>query len=426
MQGQSSFGRRGATLAAPASPVRAAPARAFLAPDSFAPDSSAPNSFAFANDFAAADAAADEDTPFSRAPFATIIILVFLAGLFLLQMTDQPMAKPGVIALKSLIHLGAVSRDFIFKDGQVWRLLTAGWLHASASHFIGNAIALVMVGLLLEPIIGWRWFAAVYTLGGIGGALGSILLNEKSIVSVGASGAIMAVMACAGAISLHPASEGRRMYIWRLCAFAGVPALMPTSSSSHVDYSAHMGGAIVGVLIGFALISAWDHARRRPPLEGRVATTGAVIGFLGVCAVATAAVLPPAKLHHMAVTPGLVPPDQWPTPATEAEAQQQANELYASYPDDPRVLHMQAAGASQRGAFSEAERDLQTALASPLLHAPEIRAGEEQRMRILLIGVQLKQNEIDAARQSARPLCPVQASLEARLQEGLKALKACD
>ena len=178
MQGQVTFGRRGATPRA-AAPIPAAP----LA------------------DVRAKDAASEEDSPPIRAPFATVTILVFLGLLFLLQLADQPMAKPGVFALTSLMHLGAVSRDFVLVDGQAWRLLTAGWLHASVSHFIGNAVTLVMIGLLLEPIIGWRWFAAVYTVGGIAGALGSIALNERSIVSVGASGAIMAVMACAAAMA---------------------------------------------------------------------------------------------------------------------------------------------------------------------------------------------------------------------------------
>jgi rhomboid protease GluP len=403
MQGQATFGRKGATAAAPAFPVRAAPATEFVAPD-------------IVRD--------DDDAPLSRVPFATIVILIFLALLFLLQMTDQPMAKPGVIALKSLMHLGAVSRDFILKDGQVWRLLTAPWLHASASHFIGNAVALLLIGLLLEPIIGWRWFAAVYTLGGIGGALGSIFLNEKSVVSVGASGAIMAVMACAAVMSLHPASEGRRFFIWRMCAFSGIPALLPTSSASHVDYSAHMGGAIAGVLFGCALLSAWDHGRRRPPQGERVATIGAAIGFMGVCAVALAAVLPPAKLHQLQVTAGLVPPDQW--PSNEDDAMQRAGDLLATYPEDPRLLRLAAAVAHRNRAYAEAERDLQAGLASPLLHAPEIQPGLDQRLRLLLIGLQLEQHEIDAARQSAQPLCPIQATLDSRTQQGLKVLKACD
>jgi rhomboid protease GluP len=400
MQGGVSFGRRGSSPA-PA-PVRPAPAADFLAPG---------------------PVPADDDAPLSRVPFATLTILVFLALIFLLELTDKPTARPGVVALGSLMHLGAVSRDFVLMDGQAWRLLTAPWLHASASHFFGNAVALVLIGIVLEPIIGWRWFAAAYTFGGIGGALGSIALNEKSIVSVGASGAIMAVMACAAAMSLHPAAVGRRGRIWRLCAISGIPALLPTSSSSHVDYSAHAGGAIAGFIVGYVLLVAWQTGKRRPPLEGLVATTGAVIGFLGLSAVAAAAVLPPARLH-LQVTQGLIPPDQM--PATDEEGVKRAVELEATYPDDPRAHALAARMWEKNGGDGAAEQELRKGLASPLLHAPEIPAGLEQDMRIMLVGVQLKQKEVYEATRSAEPLCPGLTTLDPRVQDVLKRLKACD
>jgi rhomboid protease GluP len=404
MQGQATFGRKGAAPG-PAAPVRVAPVMS-------APALSAP----------AEDIVPDDDVPMSRMPFATLTILAFLAVLFVLEMADAPMAKPGVIALASRMHLGAVSRDFVLRDGQVWRLLTAGWLHANAVHFIDNAVALVLIGLVLEPIIGWRWFAAVYTLGGIGGALGSIFLNQTSIVSVGASGAIMAVMACAAVMGFHPESTGRQWRIWRFCAFTGIPALVP-HAGSNTDYSAHMGGAITGAVVGFALLAAWNHQRRRPPLEGLVATTGAVVGFLGVCAVAAAAVLPPAKLH-LQVTAGLIPPDQ--LPASNDEGVQRWTELVSTYPQDPRAHAFAALAWHKTGGYSEEEQEAQKGLASPLLHAPEIQASLEPHLRLELVAAQFKQGKIEAGRRNAVLLCPGRASLEPREQQAFDKLKVCD
>ncbi|MGZ5965104.1 MAG: rhomboid family intramembrane serine protease [Caulobacteraceae bacterium] len=398
MQGQVTFGRRGAAQGSPP-PATAVPIKS--APDIAPPD----------------------EVPVSRAPFATVIILAFLALIFLLEMADKPMADPGVIGLASLVHFGAVSRDFGLQDGQVWRLLTAPWLHLNASHFAGNAVALVLIGLLLEPIIGWRWFAAVYTLGGIGGALGSIALNAHSTVSVGASGAILAVIGCAAAMSLHPASAERRFRIWRMCALTGLPALIPSSGPSHTDYSAHMGGAIVGFVIGFGLLVAWKRDRLRPPLEGLVATAGAVVGFMGVSAVAVAAVLPPSKAH-VQVTAGLIPPEEF--PSSEDESVKRSGELLASYPQDPRAHALAARMWAKAGADSEAEREVQTALASPLMHAPEIPADLEQDLRIMLLGEQLKQQETYAAQRTAESLCPSATSLDSRVQEALRRLKACE
>jgi rhomboid protease GluP len=224
-------------------------------------------------------------------------------------------------------------------------------------------------------------------------------------------------------MSFHPAAAGRRLRIWRLCAVSGIPALLPTSSASHVDYSAHAGGAIAGFVIGYLLLSAWRPERRRPPLEKLVATTGAVVGFLGVCAVAAAAVLPAPKLH-LQVTQGLIPPDE--LPASNAEGESRWNELLSAYPQDPRARAVAATVWARTGGDSQAERELQTGLASPLLHAPEIPADLEQRMRIMLVGVQAKQGELYAARRSAEPLCPDQAGLDPRVQKALKQLEACD
>jgi rhomboid protease GluP len=402
MQGQVTFGRKRAALEPAPAALRTAPTPLFPVEE----------------------AAPREESPVNSMPFATITILVFLALLFVLELTDKPTARPGAVDLASLIHLGAVSRDFVLGHGQVWRLLTAPWLHLDLAHIIGNGIALVVIGFLLEPIIGWRWFAAVYTLGGIGGALGSIFLKEGSIVSVGASGAILAVIACAGVMSMHPASVDRRMRIWRMCAFTGVPALIP-HAGSRTDYSAHAGGAMVGLMVGWVLLNAWDHERRRPPLEGPVATTGTVIGFLGVVAVAVAALLPPSQLHAQ-TTAGLVPPDEQPSTGANAEGEKRWSDLEVSYPQDPRTHVAAAAQLVKNAEYSKAEGELQTALASPLLHAPELQPVLEQRMRIALVGVQLKQNEVSEARQSAKPLCPSMASFDPKLQDGLKALKACD
>ena len=52
-----------------------------------------------------------------------------------------------------LINDGAVSRPEI-ADGEIWRLLTAGFLHAELVHLLFNAFALYVLGSLLEPAVG--------------------------------------------------------------------------------------------------------------------------------------------------------------------------------------------------------------------------------------------------------------------------------
>jgi rhomboid protease GluP len=400
MQGQVGFGRRGA-----------------------APGPAAAATAGSAAGIPASDVAPEEDRPFGRTPWATFVILILLGLAFLLEVTDGPGVKASAVGLPTLLHLGAVSRDLVVKDGQVWRLLTAPWLHGGADHILGNGVALVLIGLLLEPIIGWRWLAAVYAVGGVAGSLGSVALNERSLDSVGASGAIMALMACAATVALHSASAGRRKRIWFRSALSGVPALMPMSAASHIDYGAHVGGAILGFVAGYLLLITWDGHRRRPPLQAPATVAALAISVAGLLALGVAAAVPPTPLPNHG-TAGLIPPDQM--PASADERLRRASEYVATYPQDPRGHAFMAVVWSRSGGDSEAELELQKALASPLLHAPEIPQDMERQMRIMLIGEQLKQKEFYAARQSAAALCPTMASLDPRLQEAMKQLKACD
>ena len=392
------FGRRGAT---------AAPAPAFTTyrPE-IAPETAAP----------------EEDRAFGRIPWATLAILLLIAAAFALELTDSPGARASAISAQAQLHLGAVSRDLVFKDGQVWRLLTAPWLHAGTSHIVGKAIALGVIGLLLEPIIGWRWLSAVYALGGLAGSLGSVALNERSVMSVGASGAIMAVMACAAIVAMHPSSAGRRGYIWRMCLLSGVPALLPSSTGSHIDYSDHLGGAVLGFLAGWVLLVTWNGSRLRPPFQRFAGAAAIVVGLAGLGALGVAAALPPARIaNHSAA--GLIPLDQM--PASAAEGVQRANDYLADYPDDPRSHVFMAMAWAKRGGPSEAEAELQKALASPLLQSPDLPPQTASAVRLELIVLQVRQREIAAARTTAEPLCPRFDTLEPNVRVLLQRLRAC-
>ena len=398
MRGQVSFGRRGAA-SGPAAMVSAGPN---LLVEPIAPQ---------------------EDRAFGRVPWATLTILALLGVAFLLELTDAPGNQAKAINLATLIHLGGVGRELVIQDGQVWRLLTAPWLHGGTAHITGNAVALLMFGILLEPIIGWRWLTAVYTLGGLAGSIASISLHEGFVVSVGASGAIVALMGCAAMVSFHPASYDRRKQIWRMCLIGGVPALLPMSASNHVDYSAHTGGAFLGILAGCFLVLAWNGRKARPPLQGAAMAVGLALGLVGLGALGVAAALPPAKLANLG-TPGLIPVDQLSLPTEER--MRRAGELVSDYPDDPRGHALMAVVWAKRGGAGAAELELQKALASPLLHAPEIPPDLERQMRVMLLGNQIGQKEFDAARQTAASLCPAAASLDPSVQQALTAMRACN
>jgi hypothetical protein len=100
-------------------------------------------------------------------------------------------------------------------------------------------------------------------------------------------------------------------------------------------------------------------------------------------------------------------------------------ELSTAYPQDPRLRSLTAMMLAGNGHADEAELELETGLKSPLLHAPGLPADLEQRLRIMLIDLQISQQEIEAAKRSAGPLCPGLATLDATTRKTLGQLSAC-
>ena len=78
-------------------------------------------------------------------------------------------------------------------DGEYWRLVTAGFLHAGFFHLLFNMLSLYILGGLLEPAVGRLRFGLIYFVSLLAGSFGALLLEPTS-PTVGASGAIFGLM----------------------------------------------------------------------------------------------------------------------------------------------------------------------------------------------------------------------------------------
>ena len=80
---------------------------------------------------------------------------------------------------------GSVYRDFSLfgpavANGEWYRLVTAGFLHAGLLHILFNMVALYFLGSLLEPGIGTPRFLAVYFVSLLAGSFGALLISPTS------------------------------------------------------------------------------------------------------------------------------------------------------------------------------------------------------------------------------------------------------
>jgi rhomboid protease GluP len=112
-------------------------------------------------------------------------LAIFLLCVLQSKETSIP---PDLLFRYGAMHSGAIER------GEFWRLIAAGFLHASPLHLFGNMLCLVLWGGLLEKRVGALYFTWIYGAGLVAGALVSDLIHPGPYLSVGASGAISAVL----------------------------------------------------------------------------------------------------------------------------------------------------------------------------------------------------------------------------------------
>ena len=191
------------------------------------------------------------DRPYLTWLLMAVNILIFLWGYLV----------PG--AELKLFVAGSLYPPAVVLGGEVHRLFTAMFLHASLAHILFNMYALYILGSQLEPLFGRLRFGLIYLLGGLTSSALSLALGDYDSPSVGASGAVFAIFA-AQALHLY---QHRHLYLnaqaqLRHIAFLlGINLFIGFLPGSRIDMWAHLGGMLGGLAL------AWQIAPRllRPP-----------------------------------------------------------------------------------------------------------------------------------------------------------------
>ena len=153
-------------------------------------------------------------------------------------------------------------------DGEWWRIVSSGFLHAGLLHLAFNMYFLYFLGTMLEPVIGKLRFAAIYLVSLLGGSFGALLISPDA-VTVGASGAVFGLM---GAAILAQRARG----IDFMQSGLGITLLLNlgiTFVIPNISIGGHIGGLVAGGIVGYLM---FEIAERR-----RIAMTP----VLAVCAV---------------------------------------------------------------------------------------------------------------------------------------------
>jgi membrane associated rhomboid family serine protease len=150
---------------------------------------------------------------------------------------------------------GSVYFDFALygpsvADGEWYRMITSGFLHANLLHIGFNMVLLFMLGRLLEPSLGTPRFLVLYFASLLGGAFGALLLDPNA-VTLGASGAVFGLF---GAGFLLARERGMEALAGEL-GFLIVINLVITFTLPGISAGGHVGGLAAGVICGAVLIA---------------------------------------------------------------------------------------------------------------------------------------------------------------------------
>jgi rhomboid protease GluP len=160
----------------------------------------------------------------------------------------------------TLAKLGALWTPFVLQQGELWRLLTATFLHYGAAHLVINLFGLALIGRLIEASFGSLRMAAIYLSGALISStcvlVFGLALHDGQQLYVGASGAIFALFGAETALAVHnwrslrDASDRLQLAVIVLVLVIQVlyDAFMPINSMT-----AHVCGFLTGMAFGALL-----------------------------------------------------------------------------------------------------------------------------------------------------------------------------
>lgn len=171
-----------------------------------------------------------------KVPIVTYVLLGIIVTIFLIiQTMDQ-----NLVILKY-----GLQRDLV-KMGEVYRLITAAFIHVDITHIITNAYSLFIIGRLVESYFGKKKFTIIYFFSAITASLLSICMSES--FSIGASGAIFGLLGSLLYFGFH-----YRVYFGNVLIRQIVPIIILNLGIGFIvpgiDNFAHIGGLIGGYLI---------------------------------------------------------------------------------------------------------------------------------------------------------------------------------
>lgn len=148
-----------------------------------------------------------------------------------------------------MVKAGALNYELVFQNGEYYRMFSSMFLHFGFEHIVNNMFSLYIVGEKVENWLGHLRFVCVYLISGFGASVVSLiyhmLMNDNTI-SAGASGAIYGIFGAMIVMLVAMRNENNDISMSRIGIV--VALLILGSIQEEVDFAAHIGGFVVGLI----------------------------------------------------------------------------------------------------------------------------------------------------------------------------------
>ncbi len=202
-------------------------------------------------------ATSDRFTPGSSAPspYTITVALIAINVLVFLAMVASGISFTAPTPL-DVARWGGDFGPLTFGAHQWWRLLTSCFLHFGIIHIGFNMYVLYQIGPFIELAFGRARYLLIYFFAGLGGSLVSVWVHPLAI-GAGASGAIFGLYGAVFGFLLRKRRTLDPAVTQSIAKSAGIFVLYNVvygSVTRTTDLSAHLGGLVIGFVVGSLLI----------------------------------------------------------------------------------------------------------------------------------------------------------------------------
>jgi membrane associated rhomboid family serine protease len=189
--------------------------------------------------------------------YAPLVTWAIIAACVLVFVADWILAGTGNVGIFGnggpLVERLLIAKDPVLQ-GEWWRIFTSAFVHLGIAHIAFNMLALNLFGPLLEEMYGHVEYLVIYLLCAAGGSV-LTLIAAPDQAAAGASGAIFGLFGLAFIVPRrhHVATTQQARAILGQAGTLLAINLVFTFAIPGISWTGHVGGLLVGLLIGFFL-----------------------------------------------------------------------------------------------------------------------------------------------------------------------------